>query len=181
MGIAAPSLHSRFPLLVREGGQGVRFLSSCHSRAKRRIPILDARLRASTLYLARYFTGEAASSQSDEAVRVLLSLAAPRSSSSCDLIFVSSRPESAEWRDPGFRPRAPALQLRKSRRVRFFTLSLSSLCHSRAKRRIPAPSLSLTEGEAGARHRAAGEGPNSKFRALSSNLTPSPFPRGKGS
>ena len=167
----------------------------CHSRAKRRIPILDARLRASTLYLAPVrmsrsaplltrlarsvageaapparvrvlFTGEAASSRSDEAVRVLQSLAAPRSSSSCDLIFVSSRPESAEWRDPGFRPRAPALPLRKSRRVRFFTLSLSSLCHSRAKRRIPAPSLSLTGRGRRIVFDAAGEGPNSKFCLL---------------
>jgi hypothetical protein len=27
--------------------------------------------------------------------------------------FVSSRPESSEWRDPGFRPRAPALPLKR--------------------------------------------------------------------
>jgi hypothetical protein len=40
-------------------------------------------------------------------------------------------------------------------------LCLSSLCHSRAKRRIPAPELPRpTRGEAAARPRAAGEGPN---------------------
>jgi hypothetical protein len=33
--------------------------------------------------------------------------------------FVSSRPESAEWRDPGFRPRALASPLRRSRRIIF--------------------------------------------------------------
>jgi hypothetical protein len=74
-------------------------------------------------YLARYFTGEAASSQSDEAVRVLRIHANTRNSSylcvipsgsccsrialsilegrSAPPIFVSSRPESAERRDPG--------------------------------------------------------------------------------
>jgi hypothetical protein len=49
-------------------------------------------------------------------------------------------------------------------RVRF---CFCSLCHSRAKRRIPNPSLSLTGRGRHAFH-AAGEGPNSKLRSGSS-------------
>jgi hypothetical protein len=47
-----------------------RIRSSCHSRAKRRIPDLRRSLRASSNTSPVIFTGEAASAQSAEAVRV---------------------------------------------------------------------------------------------------------------
>jgi hypothetical protein len=55
-----------------------------------------------------------------------------RSSSSVESFFVSSRPESAERRDPGFRPRAPA---RPPKRKTVATASfLTSTCPRRGRR-----------------------------------------------
>ena len=54
------------------------------------------------------FTGETVSSRSDEAVKVPPIYANTENLFLFRVIFVSSRPESAERRDPGFRPLALA-------------------------------------------------------------------------